>query len=65
MCMRNIFGFALSVISIKEGEMRKVLECMEVVREFTIAELAVLAKVKLDVAKGVVKELGKRYILFR
>jgi len=53
------------VISIKEGEMRKVLECMEVVREFTIAELAVLAKVKLDVAKGVVKELGKRYILFR
>jgi len=43
--------------------MRKVLECMEVVREFTIAELAALAKVKLDVAKEVVKELESEGIV--
>ncbi len=43
--------------------MRKVLECMEVVREFTVAELAALAKVKLGVAKEVVKELEKEGIV--
>jgi len=64
MCVQNIFGFALSVIStIKEREMRKVLECMKVVQEFTIAELAALAKVKLNVAKEVVKELEEEGII--
>lgn len=63
MCGQNIFGSAQGVIPIKEEEMRKVLECMEVVREFTVAELAVLAKVKLEVAKEVVVELEREGII--
>ncbi len=45
--------------------MKKILECISVIQEFTIAELAALAKVKLDVAKKVVKELESEGIIRR
>jgi len=45
--------------------MKKILECISVIQEFTIAELAALAKVKLDVAKEVVKELESEGIIRR
>jgi len=45
--------------------MKKILECISVIQEFTVAELVALTKVKAEVVKEVVKELESEGIIGR